>query len=37
MRDKKTGWLPGQLQFAVGMKVMVVLNIATEADLANGA
>ena len=37
MSDKKTGKLPGRLQFAVGMKAMVVLNIATEADLANGA
>jgi hypothetical protein len=37
MSDKKTGKLPCRLQFAVGMKAMVILNIATEADLANGA
>jgi hypothetical protein len=36
MSDKKTGKLPCHLQFA-GMKPMVILNIATEADLANGA
>jgi hypothetical protein len=39
MNEKKTGRLPanGCLQFAMGMKVMVVLNIATKADLTNGA
>jgi hypothetical protein len=37
--EKKTGRLPasGCLQFAMGMKVMVILNIATKADLTNGA
>jgi hypothetical protein len=35
--EKEMGKLPGQLEFAVGMKAMVVMNIATEADLANGS
>ncbi|KAJ3924427.1 MAG: hypothetical protein NXY57DRAFT_875562, partial [Lentinula lateritia] len=33
---KETGNLPHRVELAVGMKAMVVLNIATEADLANG-
>jgi hypothetical protein len=36
MSEKHTGKLPGQLELTVGMKAMVTLNIATEADLANG-
>jgi hypothetical protein len=37
MTETHTGKLPHRLALAVGMKAMVVLNIATEADLANGA
>jgi len=37
LAEGMTGKLPGQLEFAKGMKVMVVINITTEADLANGA
>jgi len=39
MSAKHTGKLPGQfkLELAVGMKAMVTMNIATEADLANRA
>jgi ATP-dependent exoDNAse (exonuclease V) alpha subunit len=36
MSKKHTGKLPGQLELVVGMKAMVTMNIATEADLANG-
>jgi ATP-dependent exoDNAse (exonuclease V) alpha subunit len=36
MFEKHTGKLPGQLELVVGMKAMVTMNIATEADLANG-
>jgi len=32
----KTGRLPGQTEIAIGMKALVTLNLATEADLANG-
>jgi ATP-dependent exoDNAse (exonuclease V) alpha subunit len=34
--DKKTGKLPGTVNMAIGMKAMVLLNIATDADIANG-
>ena len=34
--DKMTGKLPATVRMAIGMKAMVVLNIATEADIANG-
>lgn len=34
--DKKTGKLPAFVQMAIGMKAMVLLNLATEADIANG-
>jgi hypothetical protein len=39
MSAKHTGKLPGQFksELAVGMKAMVTMNIATEADLANRA
>ncbi|KAF8829472.1 hypothetical protein HHX47_DHR3001033 [Lentinula edodes] len=33
---KDTANLPHRVEVAIGMKVMVVLNIATESDLANG-
>jgi hypothetical protein len=36
MFKKHTGKLPGQLELMVCMKAMVTMNIATEADLANG-
>jgi hypothetical protein len=36
MSEKYTGKLPGQLELMVSMKAMVTMNIATEADLANG-
>lgn len=34
--DKNAGKLPATVQVAIGMKAMVLLNIATEADIANG-
>ena len=36
LKDDATRNLKMQIELAVGMKAMVVLNIATEADLANG-
>lgn len=36
LNDTKTGKLPAVVRIAIGMKAMVVLNIATEADVANG-
>ena len=33
---KDTGKLPAYVHMAIGMKAMVLLNIATEADIANG-
>ena len=36
MRDEATKNLKMRVELAVGMKAMVVLNIATEADVANG-
>jgi hypothetical protein len=36
MRSKETGRLEEIVELAVGMKVMITENIATEADLANG-
>ena len=36
LEDKKTGKLPATVQMAIGMKAMVLLNVATEADIANG-
>ena len=37
LAENTTGKLPGQLEFAIGMKAMVLINIAMEADLANRA
>lgn len=34
---KQTGRLPAQVELALGMRAMVLLNIATESDLANGS
>ena len=34
--DKHTGKLSVSVQMAIGMKAMVLLNVATEADIANG-
>jgi hypothetical protein len=34
--DQKTGKLLATIHVAIGMKAMVLLNIATEADIANG-
>ncbi|KAK0476296.1 hypothetical protein IW261DRAFT_1566977 [Armillaria novae-zelandiae] len=36
MTDKNTGKMPDIIEIAIGMKAMVMLNIATESDLANG-
>jgi hypothetical protein len=36
LKDDVTKNLKGRVELAVGMKAMVVLNIATEADIANG-
>ena len=36
MRSKETGGLEEIVELAVGMKVMITENVATEADLANG-
>ena len=36
LEDLKTGKLPAFVQMAIGMKAMVLLNLATEADVANG-
>ena len=33
LKDKATGKLPVTVQMAIGMKAMVLLNIATEADV----
>ena len=35
-KDKDTGKLPATIHMAIGMKAMVLLNVATEADIANG-
>ena len=35
-KDKDTGKLPASVHMAIGMKAMVLLNLATEADIANG-
>ena len=35
-KDANTGKLPAAVHMAIGMKAMVLLNIATEADIANG-
>lgn len=35
--EKKSARLPGRISIAIGMKAMVTWNIATDADLANGA
>jgi hypothetical protein len=35
-KDKHTGKLPATVNMAIGMKAMVLLNVATEADIANG-
>jgi hypothetical protein len=35
--EKDTCKLPSHIEFTVGMKAMVVMNIATKADLANGS
>ena len=33
--EKKTGKLPVTVYMAIGIKAMVLLNVATEADIAN--
>jgi len=35
-KDKDTSKLPATVHMAIGMKAMVLLNLATEADIANG-
>lgn len=37
MKLKQTGNLANRVDFAIGMKAMILANIATEADLANGS
>ena len=37
MKDAQTAQLPGRIPLAIGMQAMVTMNIATEADLANGS
>lgn len=36
VNQKNTGKLPDRVDMAVGMKAMVLLNLATEAEIANG-
>ncbi|KAJ3521770.1 hypothetical protein NMY22_g12176 [Coprinellus aureogranulatus] len=36
MSTKNTGRLPSRIEIAKGMKIMVLINVATEADVANG-
>ncbi|KJA13633.1 hypothetical protein HYPSUDRAFT_532240 [Hypholoma sublateritium FD-334 SS-4] len=36
LEAKQTGKLKDEIQLTVGMKAMVLLNLATEADIANG-
>lgn len=36
LEAKQTGKLKDEIQLAIGMKAMVLLNLATEADIANG-
>jgi len=36
LEDKATGKLPATVQMAIGMKAMVLVNLAMEADIANG-
>ena len=36
LADIKTGKLPDLVQMAIGMKAMVLLKLATEADIVNG-
>ncbi|KAM6490079.1 hypothetical protein JOM56_014463, partial [Amanita muscaria] len=36
LNEKATGKLPDHIDLAIGMKVMVVLNLATEKEIANG-
>ena len=35
-KDKDTGKLPATIHMVIGIKAMVLLNVATEADIANG-
>ena len=35
MKPDRTGKIAQRIEFAIGMQVMVTLNVATEADLAN--
>ena len=37
MKPERTGKIAQRIEFAIGMQVMVTLNVATEADLANGS
>ncbi|KAF8268659.1 hypothetical protein EI94DRAFT_1700073 [Lactarius quietus] len=37
MKLEQTGHLPNKVELAIGMKTMVLMNIATNADLANGS
>ena len=36
MKEKSTKGLQDRIEMAIGMKAMVVMNLATEADVANG-
>lgn len=37
MKPDETNHLPNRIELAIGMKAMVLLNLATDADLANGS
>jgi hypothetical protein len=37
LKPDKTNHLPNRIEITVGMKVMVLLNLATDTDLANGS
>jgi len=37
MKLDRTGKIAQRIEFAIGMQVIVTLNVATEADLANGS
>lgn len=37
MKTDETNHLPNRIEVAIGMKIMVLLNLATDADLANGS
>jgi ATP-dependent exoDNAse (exonuclease V) alpha subunit len=36
MKEKATGKLPDRIELAIGMKAMILVNLSTEAEIANG-